>query len=183
TLFRLMGEQAAGTVPSRKLLSSYDLADPATLEELYTNAVAAVGGAIDSEALTAIADAVARLNSLSLSSPDVRSVQRISILVQSRLQAQVEALATGMLDVDTFVNETSQTSYINALDETDVPGSLYGDPYPGEDSSSGGSNGGLIGGLIGGLVGGTVLIAGGLWLFLVWRRRYLGNREPRPVAE
>lgn len=80
----------------------------------------------------------------------MRSVQRISILVQSRLQAQVEALATGMLDVDTFVNETSQTSYINALDETDVPGSLYGDPYPGEDSSSGGSNGGLIGGLIGG---------------------------------
>lgn len=47
-----MGEQAAGTVPSRKLLSSYDLADPATLEELYTNAVAAVGGTIDSEALT-----------------------------------------------------------------------------------------------------------------------------------
>lgn len=80
----------------------------------------------------------------------MRSVQQISILVQTRLQAQVEALATGLLDVGTFVNETSQASYMNALDETDVPGSLYGDPYPGEDSSSGGSDGGLIGGLIGG---------------------------------
>ena len=127
-----------------------------------------------------MAAAIARFNALILAQMSVSDIQKASLVSQTLLVTAITRFISGSIDQTQFEAATSSRAAAAAISAATLPGTLYGDPTPGQSQEAGsdlnsGVNGRLVGGLVGGLGGGAIVLGLGLYL----AHRYLSLRKQR----